>query len=86
MSNDQIIKTHIWHGEQCFFVSTLERESSAMEGPRRYNETIVWAYNWEKRERGELLHMDEDSTGSIRTHQRIVEKLFEHGEIRDESE
>ena len=56
--DNRIIKTYVWHGDKCFFVSTIERESSAMEGPRRYNETIVWKCEWEKGER-EMLHQYE---------------------------
>ena len=47
MSDDRIIKTYVWHGDKCFFVSTINRESSAAILPAlRYNETMVWEYNW----------------------------------------
>ena len=85
MNDDRIIKTYVWHGDKCFFVSTIERESSAMLWPRRYNETIVWSYDWKTAERGEMLHQDEDSKGSIRTHLRIVERIYKHGTPCDES-
>lgn len=74
--SDRIIKSYVWHGDECFFVSTLERDSSAIEYPHRYNETMVWNYDWHKALRQELIHQDEDSKGSIRTHQRICEQLF----------
>jgi hypothetical protein len=79
LNNDRIIKTYVWHGGKCFFISTIERRSSSPYNPCRYNETIVWAYDWDKKERGELLHMDEAAKGSIRTHQRVCEAYFKHG-------
>lgn len=79
MSDDRIIKTYVWHGEKCFFVSTIERDSSASEGPRRYNETLIWEYDWEKGERGEMIDQIGDSEGSIRAHQKAVEGLYEAG-------
>ena len=73
------IQSYVHHDGKCFMVSTITRDSSAMLAPGRYNETIVWAYDWDKRERGEMIHTDEDMRGSIRTHQRIVERLFKTG-------
>lgn len=83
-TDDRMIKTYVWHGDKCFFVSTISRDSSAMLGPSRYNETLVWEYDWEKAERGQMLWQDEASVGSIRTHQLIVEFLFRHGTVPDE--
>lgn len=79
MTDDRIIKTHVWHGDQCFFVSTIERDSSAAECQSRYNETMVWTYDWDKRERGEIIWQDETCRGSICLHQKIVQQLFETG-------
>lgn len=79
MTDDQIIKTYVWHGEQCYFVSTIERDSSAMEGPQRFNETLVWLYDWKNSKRGEWVHQDGCMKGSIGTHQYIVNKLFRGG-------
>lgn len=80
MSDERIIKTYVWHGEKCFFVSTIERDSSADEGPRRYNETLVWEYDWEKGERGKMIDQLGDHKGSISVHQKAVEMLHETGE------
>lgn len=85
MTDDRMIKTYVWHGDKCFFVSTIGRNSSAMFGPSRYNETIVWEYDWEKAERGQILHQDEDSIGRIQTHQRIVDSLFQRGTAQDDT-
>lgn len=74
------VQSYVYHEGKCFIVSTITRDSSAMLRPGRYNETLVWAYDWDKRERGEhILHMDEDCEGSIRTHQQIVERIFKEG-------
>jgi hypothetical protein len=77
--NERVIKTYVWHEGQCFFVSTIERDSSAAEGPRRYNETVVWKYDWATHTRGELVFMADAPVGSIDTHQRIVEALHTLG-------
>lgn len=84
MSTDtRIIKTYVWHEEQCFFVSTIERDSSAMLGPRRYNETLVWCYDWEARKQGALLYQESAPRGSIVKHQTMVEELFATGKCEE---
>ena len=82
MNDNSVAKTYISHNGKWFFVSTIERDSSAMEGPRRYNETIVWEY--ENDTRGEMLFQDGDSKGSIRTHQKIVDRLFKTGRAEED--
>lgn len=81
MSESRVIKSYVWHKfndtERCFFVSTIERDSSSpyAEGTR-YNETLVWAYDWTKAERGEeILLQEEDSRGSIRKHNFVCEQI-----------
>ncbi len=80
MNDDRVIKTYVWHKGVCFFVSTIERDSSAMGGPRRFNETLVWRYDYEKRERGAQCFQAEDRPGSIVAHQRTVEAIHDVGE------
>lgn len=80
--NQRVIKSYVFHGDKCFFVSTIERDSSAMLGPRRFNETMVWHYDWSTAERGSLFHQDEAPCGSIRTHNYVCEQLHEDGEIK----
>lgn len=79
MSNDRVMKSYVWHGEKCFFVSTIERDSSAAFNPMRYNETLVWNYDWHKAQRLEMIHQDEDSPRRIVTHIRVCESLFATG-------
>lgn len=81
MTDSRVIKTYVFHDHQCFFVSTIERDSSAIDGGR-YNETLVWEHDWEKRERGKMIGQYEGFKGSIKTHQRVVQTLFEDGNLK----
>jgi hypothetical protein len=40
---------------------------------------MVWEYDWNSDERGQLVYEDEGPTGSIRTHQAVVEAIYENG-------
>jgi len=83
--DDRVAKTYVWHGGKCFFVSTIERDSSAMEGPRRYNETMVWEYDLEKRERSKnFIFQDGCSKGSIWLHQQVVVRLHQTGDPHED--
>ncbi len=81
-SSISILKTYVWFESKCFFVSTIERESSSPLGSR-YNETMVWEYDWSKGERGNILFQDGDSIRSIRLHQKVVERLYQTGKADD---
>lgn len=72
----QQIQSYVWAKDKCFFVLTIERESSATDGPKRFNETTVWAYDWEKKETGELLYHDGDPCRSIKSHLEICWLLY----------
>lgn len=50
-----------------------------INSPGRYNETMVWEYNWETAERGKILHQDGAAAGSIRKHQEIVNTIHADG-------
>lgn len=84
-SDERVMKSYVWHGDQCFFVSTIERTSSAAADPSRFNETMVWTYDWDKRERGGVVHQDADSKGSIRIHMKVCQDFFTHGKGNDET-
>jgi len=73
-------KSYVWHKNKVFFVSTIERTFGIYGGSIRGQETIVWDYNWEKAERGELLHQD----GNICDHQKICRSLLATGHFPDE--
>jgi hypothetical protein len=79
MSDKSLAKTYIWHGGKCFFVSTFDRDSSAIGGPRRYAETIVWEFDWEINHRGGIVSQHEGMEGSIFTHLKVCNALHETG-------
>ncbi len=74
-----LAKSYALHRDKCFFISTINRDSSAMDGPSRYAETMVWEYNYETSERGKMVFMDDGSEGSIRTHIKTLQQFCEHG-------
>jgi hypothetical protein len=84
MNDIRIIKTFVWHGERCFFVSTIERDSSAALGPLRYNETLVWDYDYEEKTRGTLLYQEEDMHGSMSRHLCVCAALHKDGKLTRE--
>jgi len=80
MSDERQIKSYVWHGGKCFFVSTILRDSSACEGPRQYNETMVWPYDWETATRSpNFIYQDGDTAGSIRQHIKACERIHATG-------
>lgn len=83
MNSVPVISSYVHHGDKCFFVSTIERDSSAMLSyAMRYNETMVWPYNYEKRERLEgFIAQEEDTKGSIQKHNEICGQLHTLGFI-----
>jgi hypothetical protein len=85
MSDDQrVIKSYVWHKGRCFFVSTIERDSSAMLDPGRYNETLVWDYDWDGRTSKSLMYQRDCVRGSIRRHLAVCQELFDKGELTPE--
>ena len=88
MSDTRLIKSYVWHGEECFYVSTIDRDSSAVLGPRRFAETIVWKFNWATQERTELISTHGGLAGSIFAHFQVCQFLHETGspEIPEDNE
>ena len=82
MTEERVIKTFVWHDGKCYFVSTINRPSSAIYGGR-FAETIVWEYGWDERERGALIHQDEALEDCISTHLRVVNNLHLTGSPKD---
>lgn len=80
----RVIKSYVWHKGKCFFVSTIERDSSALFYNHRYNETLVWKYDWENRERGELVGQGEGLKGTIQNHLKICERIYFTGKVEEE--
>lgn len=75
-------KSYVWHKDKCFFVSTIERNYDTQVGTIRGLETIVWEYDWDKNERGEMLHQAD----GILDHKNICHCLIAEGLIPDEND
>ena len=73
-------KSYVWHKDKCFFVSTISRIFDFYGGSGRGEETIVWEYDWEKGERGRMVHQG----GSVKDHQIICRCIIAEGECPDE--
>ena len=83
------LKSYVWHRTtgRCFFVSTIERDSSAMTEPppMRFMETIAWEYDWDSRMRGELVAMD-GSNNVLIQHFEMCRQLYNTGEYKSQEE
>ena len=78
--NKTLAQTNVWHGDKGFFVSTINRQSSAaLAYGRIYSETLVWEWDSETKRRGNIVGQDEHCEDSIFAHQRMVQRLFETG-------
>ena len=76
-----LMQTYVFHGKKAWFVSTIDRRSSAQLNPCMYAETLIFEWDKDTRERGEMVFQDEDGEGMIGTHMRICKILFETGEV-----
>ena len=74
------LKSYVWHEEQCFFVSTIKRDSSAAVEPpaARFYETLAWLYDWETAERGELV-AESGNGPALDQHFGVVRQLLLFG-------
>lgn len=76
--NTKLIQSYVWHGDEMFFVSTIERDSSAIEAPMRYLETMAWRINPQTRERKEQVAQAE----GYGSHFDVCRQLMQSGEFR----
>ena len=78
-SDERKLKSFIFRGDDCFYVSTIERDSSAaVSPPPRFFETIAWDYEWELQARGGQVAI----TGygpAFEQHSKVCEQLFRNG-------
>lgn len=83
--DERRMKSYVWHGDECFFVSTIERDSSAlMDSPvSRFHETIVWEYDWKTKERGAIV-AQEGGGPAFEQHYRVCKQLFKTGKVEEE--
>ena len=77
------LKTYAWHGDKCFFVSTIERDSSAMvHPPPRFNETLVWDYDYATSVKAEIVAMAGGGP-AFDQHFEVCRQLCAHGKYVD---
>jgi hypothetical protein len=85
--NVKVMQSYVWHEGECFFVSTINRESSAaLAYGATYAETMVWKYDYETRERGDFVGQSEGSTDSIYKHVSMCKQLHEHGKLASDED
>ncbi|MDD5543866.1 MAG: hypothetical protein PHX83_11890 [Acidobacteriia bacterium] len=78
--NNRVMQSYVWYEGKCFSVSTINRRSSAMmNSPSEYAETMVWYYDYEKRECGAQVFQDEDAKDGILTHINVCKRLHATG-------
>ena len=81
-TEEKVWKSYVWHGDACFFVSTIVRSySNPFMGEIRGFETIVWRFDWDANERLDLLHQ----AAGVSDHQRICRCIIAFGEFPDEA-
>ena len=57
--NKTLAQTLVWHGNKGFFVSTINKKTSAMLSyGRTYSETLVWEWDSIAKKRGDLIGQD----------------------------
>lgn len=76
-----IASTYVWHGGKCYLVSTINRQSSAMDGGV-YAETMVFEFDTEARKSGAIVGQMEGPQDSISAHLRAVDVVHSHGPER----
>ncbi len=82
--NNKVIQSYVWHENKCFFVSTINRECSAILAYGDiYAETMVWECDTETRKRGNLVWQGEDVRDGIDTHISVCRKIHETGNFED---
>ena len=79
----RIIKSYVWHEDKCFFISTIDRNYSAMDGGR-YAETMAWDFDWGTDKRGDIIAQGGDIEGFIRTHLNMCQQFHDNGEYSND--
>ena len=74
--SNKIEQTYIYNGlrNKNYFISTANRESSAIYYPIIYAETLVWEYDVHKKETIKLIDQDESQVNSQDGHDRMINK------------
>ena len=84
--SEHVIQSYVWYEDRLFFVSTINRDSSApYAGPSRYAETMVWECDPRTRERRQsIVWTGEGPMDTISTHVEACRALRGTGKIDDE--
>jgi hypothetical protein len=77
-----LIQSHVRHGDKWFYVSTINRESSAVASyGATYAETIAWEFEPASKQRGDIVAQVSATTDSLSGHFKVCKALFEGGEL-----
>lgn len=90
MSEQKLAQTYVWHGGKFgkrFFVSTINRKSSAVEAyGAMYAETMAWEWPEGAQARGPLVFQGECGAGSLLIHSWVVQELLKTGKAPRQGE
>lgn len=82
--SEKLIQSHVWREDKCFFVSTINRVSSAaLACGAIYAETMVWEFNPETGHRRDFVGQGEGLRDDISHHIAICRKLRDTGRMDD---
>ena len=85
--SDTLIQSYVHHHDKVFFVSTINRKSSAvLSYDAVYAETFVWEWDEKTQTRGEQVGQDSDGEDCIRMHLNLCKRFFEHGKQHEDEE
>ena len=73
----KLIQSFVWHEGKRFFVSTINRESSALLAMgAEYAETMAWEWPETQDGRGVMVGQTEASKDSLYGHERMCRELY----------
>lgn len=82
--NKSLIQSYVYFEDKCFYVSTINRRSSAINNPCMFSETLVWACDRKTNERGALIGQEAGIKDSIKTHIKVCELILKTGKCEEE--
>ena len=81
--SQRVMKSHVWHGKQCYFVSTINRQDSTAYA-YWFSETMAWEWDWDTHVRGKCVAQTSGATDSITKHILVCEALRKDGKYEEE--
>jgi hypothetical protein len=82
----EYLRTLVRHEDKLFFVCTINRLSSAQEGPFEMSETMAWEIEPKTEKRGALVGAFAGSANSSAYHYLCVERLLENGHAEEDED